>query len=176
MTSIREGHRFTEGQKIQMIDEDIRSRLIAMVSKKLDMETVARTITDEASQERIRWSLNWSRIVMGRLFLDFLGIRAELNSNKKGKVKPPGKVDVSVTDLGGRKEHGLTPAELDFLDSFMTHADKLVHFASHPDPPSEQDIDRAITLILKALNACLYEKTERPFPLSEDELNRIGLG
>ncbi len=168
--------RFTEDQCIQMIDEDIRSRLIAMVSKKLDMATLVQAIPDVAQQERIRWSLNWSRLVLGRLFLDFLGIRPVLHRRRGIKPKTSHKDDVSVTDLQGKMADGLSDEDLDCLDSFMMHADKLVHFASHPDPPSEVEIDRAIQIILKALNTCLYEETGRRFPLSKETLAQVGMG
>jgi len=53
-------HKLSKEQISMLIDKDIRSRLIAMVSKKLDMEMMKKAIPNEVHQERIRWTLNWS--------------------------------------------------------------------------------------------------------------------
>jgi len=169
-------HRFSAQQQIEIIDKDIRSRLIAMVSKTLDMASLARAIPDEAPQERIRWSLNWSRLVLGRLFLDLLGIRAQLRERQGAVTRPMGRADVSVNDLGGEFVPDFTEEEWECLDKFMTHADKVVHFAAHDNPPSEQEIDRAILIIVQALRTSLYDKSGRPFPLSKEAIDQLGLG
>ena len=150
-----------------LIDKDIRSRLIAMVSKKLDMEMMKKAIPNEVHQERIRWTLNWSRLILGRLFLELLGMREVLHG------KGPQKDDVSIRELGGIPidPSMFTDAEWGCLVKFMTHADKLAHFAYVPGQPDRtKEVDRAIPIIVKALKLCLYEKVKgHKFPLTTTE-------
>lgn len=169
-------HRFTEEEKAVLIDNDIRSRLIAMVSKKLDVEVLRTSIPDAVHQERIRWSLNWSRLVLGRLFLDFLGLRRELMKRQGVDPRPPRPDDLFVTDIGGTIPNDLSDDELESLSLFISHADKLVHFAWHPSALADEQVDRAVGIIVKALRTHLYDRTKRPFPLAQADLQQLGVG
>ncbi len=156
-------------QVYQLIKEDVTSRVLAMICQGLDEDLVRHQVKDSAAATRVVASMNWARLLLGRMFLELLGWR------------PSGykKHDVTITELGGKPiaEDSVTPAERQKLDAFFGHADKIAHLTMAPGRPADvtAEVNEAIPIIVRLLERNLFAQVGMPSPVPESYRQKHGL-
>jgi hypothetical protein len=161
--------------KTEFIRTEIDPRLITMLTKSLHLSIVQQKFDAvDPLKSHVEQCMNWTRLALGRLFLEFLGMKQALGG--KGAQGD----DVTVTHLGGNwiSQDRFSDSEWGCLTKFMKHSNKIIHLTNDPNRKYDvtAEVDRAIPIIAKAMIIFLYEpmKDHVEVPLSHEILKLIG--
>jgi hypothetical protein len=157
----------------ELIDEffqvHLPAKLAALESYPRHSQALSNSNTEPVAKAQISTALSHACMVSGRMLLEFLGVRYDVNkkelaNRRKGK-KPNEEFDVYVDDLGGTlvDVNQFTPSETQDLKAFLHAANRTTHLTwDDRDWDGYQNINAAVDIILRLMQDHLFAVAGRP--------------
>lgn len=149
--------------------EHLPAKLAALESYPRHSQALANSTTEPIAKAQISTALSHACMVSGRMLLEFLGVRYDVNkkelvNRRKGK-NPSEQFDVYVDDLGGTlvDVKQFTANEERDLKAFLHAANRTTHLTwDDREWDGYQNINAAVTIILHLMQDHLFAVTGRP--------------
>ncbi|MBK7555678.1 MAG: hypothetical protein IPI55_14055 [Flavobacteriales bacterium] len=137
---------------------NLDSRIKALISYRIDQEEI-KVRLDPDTHNRVYFAAAFSRVIIGRMLLEFLGVGYSTERMALYQKKPKQK-DIQASHFGLALVDVLTlpPCERVQLEKFYSASHKLVHLTDDPDFNRNlaPDIDPGISLIARLVNQYVY--------------------